>query len=112
MSQPEQPNPEHRSNNAILCFCIGAGLAALAYVLGIGAVLGAAPDCLLLVAANPVDIMTQIAQTVCQVFGKGCDSAPTGVRWILAGNQTNSHVAHFTAASCNQIETNLSNAAI
>ncbi|MFO1016358.1 MAG: hypothetical protein U1E03_02100 [Hyphomonadaceae bacterium] len=42
MSQSEQPNPEHRSNNAILCFCIGAGLCGLAYVLGIGAVLGAA----------------------------------------------------------------------
>ena len=42
MSQPEGKNPEHRSNNAMLCFCIGAGLCALAYFLGIGAVIGAA----------------------------------------------------------------------
>ncbi len=42
MSQPEGPNPEHRSNNALLCFCIGAGLAGLAYFLGIGTVIGAA----------------------------------------------------------------------
>lgn len=42
MSQPEGKNPEHRSNNAMLCFCIGAGLCAGAYFLGIGAVLGAA----------------------------------------------------------------------
>ncbi len=42
MSQPEGKNPEHRSNNAMLCFCTGAGLCALAYFLGIGAVLGAA----------------------------------------------------------------------
>lgn len=42
MKPSDQRNPEHRSNNAILCFCIGAGLAALAYFLGIGAVIGAA----------------------------------------------------------------------
>lgn len=37
-----EPNPERRSNNALLCFCIGAAMAGLAYFLGIGAVLGAA----------------------------------------------------------------------
>jgi uncharacterized membrane protein len=42
MSPPEAPNPERRSNNAILCFSIGAGLCILAYVLGVGAVIGAA----------------------------------------------------------------------
>lgn len=41
MSRPEDRNPEHRSNNAMLCFCLGAGLAILAYVLGVGTVLGA-----------------------------------------------------------------------
>jgi len=42
MSPSEGPNPEHRSNNAMLCFCIGAGLSAAAYFLGIGALVGAA----------------------------------------------------------------------
>ena len=42
MKPSEQRNPEHRSNNAILCFCIGAGLATLAYFLGIGAVISTA----------------------------------------------------------------------
>ncbi|MBX3511162.1 MAG: hypothetical protein KF700_08170 [Hyphomonadaceae bacterium] len=42
MKPPEQRNLEHRSNNALLCFCIGAGLCTGAYVLGIGAVIGAA----------------------------------------------------------------------
>jgi len=42
MSTPETPNPEQRSNNAMLCFCLGAGIAGLSYVLGIGAVLSAA----------------------------------------------------------------------
>ena len=42
MNTSEGRNPEHRSNNAMLCFCIGAGLCVLAYFLGIGAVLGAA----------------------------------------------------------------------
>jgi uncharacterized membrane protein len=42
MNTSEGKNPEYRSNNAMLCFCIGAGLCVLAYFLGIGAVLGAA----------------------------------------------------------------------
>jgi hypothetical protein len=42
MHPAEGPNPERRSNNALLCFCIGAGLAGLAYFLGVGAVVAAA----------------------------------------------------------------------
>lgn len=43
MSPSEPPrNPEHRSTNAILCFCIGAALAGGAWFLGVGTVIGAA----------------------------------------------------------------------
>lgn len=42
MKPPEERNLEHRSSNALLCFCIGAGLCTLAYVLGIGAAIGVA----------------------------------------------------------------------
>jgi hypothetical protein len=42
MNQSKDRNPEHRSNNAMLCFCLGVGLCAGAYFLGIGAVLAAA----------------------------------------------------------------------
>lgn len=42
MNPSDVPNPERRSNSAMLCFCIGIGLCGLAYVLGIGAILGAA----------------------------------------------------------------------
>lgn len=42
MNPSDAPNPERRSNNALLCFCMGAGLAGLAYFLGVGAVIGAA----------------------------------------------------------------------
>jgi len=42
MSPPDAPNPERRSNGAMICFCLGIGLCILAYMLGIGAVLGAA----------------------------------------------------------------------
>jgi hypothetical protein len=42
MSRSETPNPERRSNSALWCFCVGAALCFGAYVLGIGAVLGAA----------------------------------------------------------------------
>ena len=33
------PNPEQRSNGALLCFAIGAGLVVLSWFLGIGGVL-------------------------------------------------------------------------
>jgi hypothetical protein len=39
---PPNANPERRSNGAMICFCLGAGLCILAYMLGIGAVIGAA----------------------------------------------------------------------
>ena len=42
MNPSNPPNPEHRSNNALLCFCIGFVLSAAAYFLGIGAVIAAA----------------------------------------------------------------------
>ncbi|MEZ5996548.1 MAG: hypothetical protein R3C25_12445 [Hyphomonadaceae bacterium] len=42
MTPSEGPNPERRSNNAILCFCIGVGAIALAQFLGMSAVIGAA----------------------------------------------------------------------
>jgi hypothetical protein len=43
MSPPEPPrNPEHRSTNAILCFCIGAALAGGAWFFGVGTVMAAA----------------------------------------------------------------------
>lgn len=42
MSPPEGRNPEHRSSSPMILFCTGVGLCALAYFLGVGAILGAA----------------------------------------------------------------------
>lgn len=42
MNSSEGANPERRTTNAILCFCIGARLAFLAWFLGVGTVIGAA----------------------------------------------------------------------
>ena len=39
MTQAEPPNPEQRSNGALLCLSIGAGLVVLSWFLGIGGVL-------------------------------------------------------------------------
>ncbi len=39
MNPSNPPNPEHRSTNALLCFCLGFGLSALAYFLGVGALI-------------------------------------------------------------------------
>ena len=42
MSQPEAPNPEQKSNNAMLCLCIGLGLLVLSWFLGVGTAFTAA----------------------------------------------------------------------
>ena len=42
MNQPEAPNPERRSNNAMLCLCIGLGLLVLTWFLGVGTAFTAA----------------------------------------------------------------------
>ena len=38
----EPRNPEHRSNNALLCLCIGLGLLVLTWLLGVGTAFTAA----------------------------------------------------------------------
>jgi membrane protein implicated in regulation of membrane protease activity len=42
MVQPKAPNPERRSNSALLCLCIGMGLVCLAWFLGVGGMIGMA----------------------------------------------------------------------
>ncbi len=42
MNQPEPPNPERRSNNAMLCLCTGLGLLVLTWFFGVGSVFTAA----------------------------------------------------------------------
>ncbi|WP_395645470.1 hypothetical protein [Terricaulis sp.] len=42
MSQPDPRNPEHKSSNAMLCFCIGLALAGAAYFMGVGGIIVAA----------------------------------------------------------------------
>jgi hypothetical protein len=38
----EQPNPERKSNNAMLCFCAGLGLLFMTWLLGVGTAFTAA----------------------------------------------------------------------
>ena len=42
MNQPEAPNPEQKSNNAMLCLCIGLGLLVLSWFFGVGSAFTAA----------------------------------------------------------------------
>lgn len=42
MSRSEGPNPERRTTNAILCFCVGAVLAGIGWFLGVGTVIATA----------------------------------------------------------------------
>ena len=68
MSQPDTRNPEHRSSGAIICFCAGAALCAIAYFLGVGAVIGA-----LVSGADPAlvvgSILTAVSLGVAAVLG-------------------------------------------
>ena len=68
MNPSDKPNPERRSNNAMLCFCLGVGLCVASYFLGIGAVIGAAFS-----GGNPVGIagsvFAAIALTMLAVAG-------------------------------------------
>ena len=41
MSEHETPNPERRSDNAVLLLSVGMGMAILAWVLGVGSVFAA-----------------------------------------------------------------------
>jgi membrane protein implicated in regulation of membrane protease activity len=40
MAQPDVPNPERRSNSALLCLCLGIALVCLSWVLGVGGMIG------------------------------------------------------------------------
>ena len=69
MSPPETPNPERKSDAAILCLCIGGGLAALAWFLGIGGVLATAlsgGDPVL--AAGGIGMLIALPLTACVGF--------------------------------------------
>jgi hypothetical protein len=81
MSPPDAPNPERRSNNAMLCFCLGAGLCGAAYFLGIGAVIGAA-----LSGGNPAALVGGVMAAIGLVLmgvGGGVMMLVGGV-WMLA----------------------------
>ncbi len=63
MSPSDAPNPERRTTNAILCFCLGAGLAALAWFLGVGGVVAAA-----LTGGDPALIVGSIIAAIALVL--------------------------------------------
>jgi hypothetical protein len=39
MADAEPPNPERRSDSALLCLCIGVGLVVLSWFLGVGGII-------------------------------------------------------------------------
>lgn len=64
MSQPETPgreppNPERKSDSALLCFGIGVGLMFLAWLMGFGGVLAAA-----LSGGNPAAVAGGVAMLI------------------------------------------------
>jgi hypothetical protein len=81
MHPAEGPNPERRSNNALLCFCIGAGLAGLAYLLGVGAVVAAA-----LGAGDPAAVAGSVVAAIGLTLAalSGFVLMAIGAIWMLA----------------------------
>lgn len=80
MSQSEGPNPERRSNNAMLCFCIGVGLMGLAWFMGVGGVMAAA-----FTGGNPAVVAGGLMSMVVLVLGGVCGFilALVGGVWML-----------------------------
>lgn len=81
MSPSDAPNPERRSNSALLCFCIGIGLCGLAYFLGIGAVMAAAFS-----GGNPAAVVGSILGVVAVATAGviGFVMTAIGAVWMLA----------------------------
>ena len=80
MSPPDPPNPERRSDSALLCLCIGLGLLALAWFLGFGGVLATA-----LSGGSPAGIAGGIGAFVGLALAAVCGAilSLVGVVWIL-----------------------------
>lgn len=60
----DKPNPERRSDSALLCLGIGAGLVALSYFLGVGGVLTAA-----MTGGSPLGVAGGVAGAIAAVLG-------------------------------------------
>lgn len=54
-----QPNPERRSTGAVICFCAGVFMGGAAWLLGVGAVIGAA-----LSGGNPAIVVGSVFAAV------------------------------------------------
>lgn len=74
-----KPNPERRSDAALLCFCIGVGLILLAQFLGMGAAMGAAFS-----GGSPVAVAGGLGAFVGVVFAAvlGVILALIGAIWL------------------------------
>jgi hypothetical protein len=75
----QQPNPERRSDSALLCLCIGVGLLFLAQLLGMGAAMSAA-----LSGGSPVAVAGGLGAFVGVVFAAvlGIILSVVGAIWI------------------------------
>jgi hypothetical protein len=80
MNPPEAPNPERRSDAALLCLCIGLGLMILSWFLGFGGVLAAA-----LSGGSPAAIAGGIGAFVGLVLAavSGMLLSLVGVVWLI-----------------------------
>lgn len=80
MSQPDAPNPERRSNAAILCLCIGVALGVAAWFLGLGAILTAAAS-----GGDPAALAGGVAALIgLALLGvSGAILSTAGVVWMI-----------------------------
>jgi hypothetical protein len=79
MSPPEPPNPERKSNSAMLCLCVGLGLLVLTWLLGVGtaftAALSGGPAGAVVGVAGGIVLMLAACAGVVLMF--------VGVIWIV-----------------------------
>lgn len=80
--KPSEPrNPEYKSSNAMLCFCIGLALAGGAYFLGVGSIFAAAFS-----GGNPALVAGGIGMMIALPLAAiaGCLFMLIGGFWMLA----------------------------
>lgn len=77
---PNAPNPERRSNAALICFCAGIGLVALSWFMGFGGVLAGA-----LTGSAPIAAVSALSGVVVLMLGAAAGGVLTvvGAIWLM-----------------------------
>lgn len=98
---PDAPNPERRSDAALICFGLGAVLAGGAYFLGLGAVITMA-----MAGGNPVAVAGGVVSAILLAFMgvAGAVLMLVGIIWIFVRVVADSRAEHSKERYSREVE--------